>query len=324
MDSKTNKPTPETPDLQRVYLCGRGAVGLVYGDLFDQALSEENFAFLCDPKRAARYRAQPVSINGQPRIFRYLASDPENPKTDQPKADLILFACKSYSLDEAMEEAAPFIDEHTLLMSAINGISSESRLQERFPDNPVIHTIAQGMDACYDAAGQSETFTTRGELVFGAADPERAVWAEAVEELFLRCAIPYRHSREILLDQYRKLMLNCGINQVCAAYDATYGDVSSDPTLHSLFVQAMEEARTVMAALGQDPGQEALKAWDARIATLDPDSMPSMAQDMLAGRPVELDLFSGTIVPQAERLHLDVPVLKDLQQKIQARIASTD
>lgn len=171
--------------IKTVYVCGRGAVGMVYGDLLEKALPAEDFAFLCDEERAARYNGQPVWINDSPRQFRIL-SVADTPLKGVKTADLIVFACKSYSLDAAMEEAAPFLDEHTVLMSAINGISSEDRLQKRFPDNPVIHTIAQGMDARYDAAAQRETFSTRGELVFGAITPELEAYADQIEALFIR------------------------------------------------------------------------------------------------------------------------------------------
>lgn len=300
-------------DQPHIYVCGRGAVGLTFGDFFDRALPEGSLTFICDENRKARYQSQPVRVNGIDRSCSY-ATPKEAGKL--PKADLVFFACKGYSLDEAIEEARPFIDENTILMSGINGISSEDQLEAAFPHTIVLHTIAQGMDSRYDPHTQQLHFTTPGEFVFGAVKPERQKAAKQIEELFKACRVPYIHSQDILLDQYRKLMLNCGINQVCAAYGATYGQVSQDPRLNHLFRQAMEETRQVLAAMGKDPGKESLENWMKRIAGLDPDSMPSMAQDIVHHRPVELDLFSGTIIPKARQLGIDVPVLEMLAEKI--------
>lgn len=303
--------------IETVLVCGRGAVGMTMGDLFDAHLPKGNFAFLCDPPRARRYAKKPVQVNGEPKTYPVLASDDPNGF----KADLVLFACKAYSLDEAIEQAKPFIDDQTIFMSAINGISSEDKLIEAFPNNPVIHTIAQNMDARYDPKAQILQFTTRGELVFGPAKEELTSQADRVQALFDACQIPYIRSQSILLDQYRKLMFNCGINQVCAAYQATYGDVAKNPVLNQIFRQAMEEARTVLAAMGEDPGRKSLENWCYKVGTFDPDSMPSMAQDVLHQRPVELELFSGTVVPKAHTLHIPVPVLEDLMDRIGKRVS---
>ncbi|WP_323089468.1 2-dehydropantoate 2-reductase [Allobaculum sp. JKK-2023] len=304
--------------LATVLVCGRGAVGMTMGDLFAKTLPQGQFAFLCDPARARRYASKPVQVNGTVTQYPILASDSSKPFV----ADLILFACKAYSLDEAMEQARPFMNEQTILMSAINGISSEEKLMKTFPNNPVIHTIAQNMDSRYDPHEQTLQFSTRGELVFGVIAPELEEKADQVQELFDRCHLPYTRSQTILLDQYSKLMFNCGINQVCAAYQATYGQVAADPKLNQIFRQAMEEARRVLAGLGTDPGKERMENWAARLSTLDPDSMPSMAQDVMYHRPVELELFSGTIVPKAREFNIPVPVLEDLMTRIEKRVAS--
>ena len=42
-----------------------------------------------------------------------------------------------------------------------------------------------------------------------------------------------------------------------------------------------------------------------------------MAQDIKAHRKTELALFSGTIVPMAQELGIQTPVLSDLMNKIQ-------
>lgn len=296
-----------------VYVCGRGAVGLTIGDLFATHLSQDHFAFIVDSSRKTRYLSQPVFVNGESKTYRYLTPQEA---TQENQADLIFFACKSYSLDEAMEEAAPFVGKQTILMSGINGIESENRLKRRFPNQPIVHAIAQNMDSCYDSTKQELNFTTPGEIVFGAATSNLWPYTQKVEEIFIHCHIPYIFSTHILLDQARKLMFNCGINQVCAAYNATYGEVAKDPKLFALFKQAMEEARAVLAAVQEDPGQDALENWAYKITTFDPNSMPSMAQDMKANRPIELDLFSGTILPLAQQAKIQTPILEDLFQRL--------
>ncbi|MDO4663334.1 MAG: 2-dehydropantoate 2-reductase [Erysipelotrichaceae bacterium] len=308
--------------IQNVCICGRGAVGLTFGELFHQYLGADHFAFIVDEKRKDRYQNEVVKINEQPIEFHYLC--PESKEDQKFKADLVIFACKSYSLDQAMQQVKPFLHDHTILMSAINGMASEDRLEKQFPSLRVIHTIAQNMDTRYNPTKQQVQLTTRGELVFGAVDQQRESAANDVEQLFDYCHIPYKHSQQILRDQANKLMFNCGINQVCAAYQITYGIVAQDPKYNQIFRGAMEEARTVLNQKGYGITEEMLNAWADRLATFDPDSMPSMAQDLQFCRPVELDLFAGTIIPWAKQCGVHVPIMEDLKDKIEVHLQSTN
>lgn len=115
-------------------------------------------------------------------------------------------------------------------------------------------------------------------------------------------------------------MFNCGINQVCAAYQVTYGMVAQIPQYHQIFCQAMEEARMVLNQKGYAITEDMLNDWVKRVETFDPDSMPSMAQDLQYQRTVELDLFAGTIIPWAKQCGVRVKVMEDLKQRIEIRI----
>lgn len=304
--------------IQNVCICGRGAVGLTFGELFQQYLGADHFAFIVDQERKIRYQKQIVTINDQPTKFRYIC--PESQEDRAFQADLVIFACKSYSLDQAMQQAKPFLHEKTILMSAINGMASEDRLEKQFPLLEVIHTIAQNMDTRYDPANQNAKLTTRGELVFGAVDEKREASANLVQDVFERCHIPYKRSQCILFDQANKLMFNCGINQVCAAYQVTYGRVAQTEKYNRIFRMAMEEARVVLNRKGHALTREMLNAWADRVATFDPDSMPSMAQDVQFKRPVELDLFAGTIIPWAKQCGVCVPIMEDLKARIEVHM----
>jgi len=307
--------------IKKVLIAGRGSVGITEGLILNDALNEDrtnddqsakvNFAFVADPERINRYRNEPLIVDGKPVFFPYVSKEEEF-----GKADLILIASKYGALPMVMEEIAPFVDKNTILMSAINGIVSEDDLRRRFPENAVLRTIAQKMDSVY--SGNQMNHTQTGELVFGADDPSQHEAQEKVRELFERCHLPYVLSEDILYDQWNKLMLNCAINEICAAYDAGYGDVMNQPELFELFMKSMEEVRQTAIAARIDLKAEELGKWVDAIKKLAYDALPSMAQDVRAGRVSELSLFAGTIVPLAHEHGIDVPVLEDLYARILA------
>ena len=80
----------------------------------------------------------------------------------------------------------------------------------------------------------------------------------------------------------------------------------------------MKEVQAVANAQGIPLNDQDLRNWLQLVDQLDPQAMPSMAQDMVSGRKSELELFSGTVVPIARKLSIDVPVLTSLLEKITA------
>ena len=78
------------------------------------------------------------------------------------------------------------------------------------------------------------------------------------------------------------------------------------------------QVQAVANAQGIPLNDQDLRNWVQLVDQLDPQAMPSMAQDMVSGRKSELELFSGTVVPIARKLSIDVPVLTSLLEKITA------
>lgn len=294
-------------DIEKVLVVGRGAVGGLFGSLIAEKIGE-NFAFLCDGKRKKRYTKVPYFINGEKKEYQYIS------KGDSFFADLILITTKAGAFREAMEQIKPFLKEDTILISGLNGIESDELLMKNFRQ-PVIRAIAQKMDARYqnDALNYSKT----GELVIGIEREDQKESFDRLVSFFDEIEFPYLRSEDIVHDQYSKLMLNCGINQVCAVYQATYGQVVKDPKLRELFIDTMKETRDVLKSCDVIITDRQIDEWVNAIEALDPDSMPSMAQDVLAKRKTEVGLFSGTILQIANLTQKEAPINAFLKEKIE-------
>lgn len=120
--------------MQTVGIVGLGALGVLFG----QRLLENgaDVRVIADEARAERYQKQGVICNGTPVNFRY-----ETPKAAKP-VDLMIFATKESGLRGAMETASGFIGENTLMLSVLNGVSSEETIAARFGERNVIYCTA--------------------------------------------------------------------------------------------------------------------------------------------------------------------------------------
>ena len=128
--------------IERVGIIGRGAVGVLYGNLLNEKLGKERVGFIADEKRASQYRDNPVFCNGRICDFTY-ASDGKS----YGPVDLLLIAVKYPVLMESLESVRDFVGEDTIILSLLNGVTSEGITEETLGRGVVLHSIAQLMDS---------------------------------------------------------------------------------------------------------------------------------------------------------------------------------
>lgn len=302
-----NQEKKETTGAQ-ITIVGMGALGILYGDMFTKAWGREAVTFLADEGRIEKYRREGVFCNGSPCDFRM--------RSDAQTADLLIFAVKGTALEEAMELAADAVGEETIILSLLNGISSEEMLQKRFSRGHIIHCIAQGMDAV--KLGNRLTYSHKGELRIGTPYKEQVPYLKKTEEILKQAGIPYVIEEDIVHRLWGKWMLNVGVNQVVMVTEGTYGTIQKPGKERDMMLAAMEEVRELSEHAGTGVTKEDLESYVALVDTLNPQGMPSMRQDGISRRNSEVDFFAGAVIEKAEEYGLAVPVNRLLYEKVKA------
>lgn len=293
--------------MKDIAIIGMGALGLLYGDMLQAAF---DVGFIVDPRRKAAYANQPIVINGVEKSFRLLDTGAVNP------ADLLIFAVKGTHLAQAMEDAAGYVGPDTIMISLLNGISSEDILGRRFGFDHIVYCIAQGMDAVRE--GRSLRYTQKGKLCIGLPGGRVSADLEALCAAFEAAGVPYAVEPDILHRQWSKFMLNVGLNQVLMVHEGNYGTVQKPGPVRDEMIAAMREVIPISVLEGVPVTEADIRDYLDLIATLSPDGMPSMRQDGLARRKSEVELFSGTVRALAAKHGLAVPVNEALYRSIQA------
>ena len=124
--------------INKVILCGLGAVGTVYADKL-QRFDEKNFRVLVDEERLKRYMANTISFNGNKLNFHYITPD-----TEDFKADLIIIATKMTGLDDAIKNIKNFIYEDTIIIPLLNGVTSEELIADAYGWDKVLYAYFIG------------------------------------------------------------------------------------------------------------------------------------------------------------------------------------
>lgn len=298
--------------IENVTIVGMGALGILYGDFFTKKIGRDKVTFIADRSRVERFAAEGVYCNGERCAFSM-----EEGGT-QERADLLIFAVKGTALRESAELARQSVAEDTIIISLLNGISSEEILTEFFGEEHLVYTVAQGMDAT--KIGNKLQYSNMGELRIGVppGNPRLLENLDRVMEFFDRTGLPYTKEEEIKRRMWSKWMLNVGCNQVIMVNEGNYGIIQEGGCAREMAKAAMREVIAIACAEGVNLAEEDLEDYIALTDTLDPEGMPSMRQDGLARRYSEVDMFSGTVIEKAEKYGIAVPVNRELNRKIKA------
>ena len=286
--------------IERVVLLGAGAVGSLYvPPLHD--LDPGLLRVVAGGARRERLLAEGLTVNGRRLGVRVVA-----PGEPAAPADLLLVAVKHHHLERAMADARGLVGPGTIVLSLLNGISSEGVL-ERGLGVEALPAFVLGTDSVRE--GTCSRHSSMGVVWFGArSDDPSDPRVVAVRDLFDRARIPYRVPAEILREQWFKFMLNVGVNQVSAVLRAPYGAFADVPEVRELTRAASLEAIAVALKEGIPLSPADVDRIFPILGALTRDGKTSMLQDVEAGRKTEVEIFAGAVVELGRRHGVATPV----------------
>lgn len=274
-------------------LIGLGALGILFGRKMP------GVQVIADEDRIARYSAEPVVCNGEECRFSYVT-----PAQGKP-VDLLLVAVKATVLEQAIQDIAKFVGPDTVILSVLNGITSEEHIDAAYPGH-TLWSVAIGMDAT--RTGRTLVFNQAGKIQFGERSGEMTDRVQAVADYLDECGIANEPCGDILYKQWNKLMVNDGLNQAAAAFDQPYGGLRQPGEAQDMMRAAMQEVIRLANLEGVPlPPDNDVRFIDAMMPTFNPEGMPSMRQDVLAKRPTEVEEFAGVVRQRAKKYGMPTP-----------------
>lgn len=274
-------------------LIGLGALGILFGRKMP------GVQVIADEQRIDRYSAEPVVCNGEECRFNYVT-----PAEGKP-VDLLLVAVKATVLEQAIRDIAKFVGPDTVIISVLNGITSEEHIDSAYPGR-TLWSVAIGMDAT--RTGRSLVFNQEGKIQFGERSGEMTDRVQAVADYLDACGIANEPCSDILYKQWNKLMVNDGLNQAAAAFNQPYGGLCQPGEAQDMMRAAMQEVIRLANLEGVPlPPDNDVKFLDAMMPTFNPEGMPSMRQDVLAKRLTEVDEFAGVVRERAKKYNMPTP-----------------
>lgn len=225
--------------------------------------------------------------------------------------DLVIIAVKAPAMAEVAAHIAPLLAPHTVVLTAMNGVPwwflqdfggelAGTRLESVDPGGriaqgiPAHHVIGAVVHAScsVDEPGVIRHRFGNG-LIVGEPSGQVSERVRALHALLAQAGFDATLSGRIQKDIWYKLWGNMTLNPMCALTGATSMQVLDDELARGFVTRVMLEAREIGARIGVaiEESPEDRHQVTRRLG----DFKPSMLQDVLAGRAVELDALVASV-----------------------------
>ena len=288
----------------KLLVLGAGGIGGYFGGRLAQAGVDTTF--LVRPKRREQIAAHGLVIesplgNARLEAKTVLAGDLA------PGYDLVLFTCKAYDLDSAMDAIAPAMAKGCAVLPMLNGLAHLDRLDARFGAANVLGGTCQ-INVSLAPDGTVKHMEPLNRLLFGERDRSKSARAGAFADALAATAIDWTWSEDILQDMWEKVTFLAALAATTCVFRGNTGEVLAAPEGKAIIERCFAANVAIATAEGHPPGERILKWASERLTTPGPQSA-SMLRDMEAGKPVEADHIVGHMLSLARKHGIDDMVL---------------
>lgn len=288
---------------------GLGAVGCIYASRLHD-MDPNNVTVIADGQRIGKYTENKYHINGKVYDFNY-----KTPEEPCKPADLIIISVKYHNLSQAIKDIKNHVGENTIILSLLNGISSEEIIGKAYGMGKVLYGICVGIDAVRQ--DNVVTFERSGKVFFGEAENKtHSQKVQEVKELFDVAGIPYEIPEDMIRFLWWKYMVNVGINQSSAVLKAHYRVFHKDSNARQLMESAMREVVEITQKNGINLNEDDITSWYEALYRLSPDGRTSMLEDIENNRKTEVEMFGDTVCSLGEKYGVETPVNRTLSRII--------
>jgi 2-dehydropantoate 2-reductase len=249
------------------------------------------------------------------------------------RADVVLLCVKSQDTDQAARQIARHAARKPVVISFQNGVSNPERLAAALPALEIVAGMVP-FNVAHLGRGRWHKGTS-GELAAG----EHAVTRQIAARVDGGPA-RLRVAPNMTALAWGKLLINLN-NAVNALSGETLLEQLGKRDYRRVLAASIVEALDLLQAAGIEPAQigplppkllpHAIAAPDfifrnllLRVQKIDPHARSSLADDLAAGRPTEIDYLNGEVVALAERLGRSAPVNRAILELVKQREAGVE
>ena len=216
-------------------------------------------------------------------------------------ADVVLYCVKAYHNESACDVIAPAVGPETAVLTLQNGIGSGDFLSNRFGEERVLLGAAY-IEASRGNPGITEEHGGGCRIALGNKLGISTPKTNMVSELLKSSNIDHEVSTDIMSALWKKLVFITALSGMTCLVRARFEQVLDNPQTHALAIKVMSETKAVADAEGINLPSDVVETTMADFMLHKSELVSSMHQDLLSGRPLEVNVINGA-VSQMGRIH---------------------
>jgi 2-dehydropantoate 2-reductase len=302
----------------RILIIGAGGLGTVFAGYLARA--GVDVTLLVKPEHAAAFDGREVYITGLSE-FRAPVRVVSTPDPDE-RFDYAIVCVKGRDTERALA----VVDKQSVdtVLSLQNGVKKDEMLVRHFGHGRVLGAVSMVGGRLLRPGRAHHTLAL--QTLVGELDGRQSPRGERLAAALRQAGLPAACVPEIAVREWDKLAGFLRTALVCAIIRTDIASALLDPDLIHLCVRIVQEVGAVAAAeshplhggtdtLVGDPNRpesELVAAYRRVGETLraqGPPTFPSLAQDIIAGRPTELEDTAGDVLVRAAKHGISTPAL---------------
>jgi 2-dehydropantoate 2-reductase len=282
------------PQAEPVIVVGAGAIGSVYAV---KLAARHPVTVVARRDHVDAIRANGLRLIGREtltaRVEAVTQADAIAPGT------VVLLTTKVNASEAALAPIADLVRDDTVIVCVQNGLDSEGIARRAVRDRCLVLRAITQFGAIFQAPGVIN-YTSPGYTLL-----EDGPRSGAIAAMLTACGLDGRICADMKTEIWRKLIFNCVINPITAIAGTEVGGIA-DPRLDPLKQLVIDECLAVARTEGVSFDVDFLPT----IAEVFGASrtIASMRQDLMRGRPTEIDHMNGAVVALGLRTGIACPV----------------
>lgn len=298
-----------------VYILGAGAMGCVFGAKLSAAGWRVHLIDV-DAKQIAAISEHGLKLSTDDGEQRYrlpisYAADAKEP------ADLIIVFTKSLHTRDAMASLKHVIAGKTYVLTLQNGLGNADKIAAFAARDRILEGVTTVPAELVSPGAVSSHGSGSVQFYPLAADIPPIV--NEIESALARAGIAAAADPAIKEAIWTKVIFNATMNAACALLDTTPGPLGDSEDGAALAAALIDEGAAVARASGCAIDAARIHAMAKMSMTQHRNHIPSMLQDLRAGRLTEADDINGAIVRQARAHGVSAPMHETLWRLMRVR-----
>ena len=287
-----------------ILIMAAGAVGGYFGSVLS---SSNDVTFVARGEHLRKIQESGLSVKSVTSGNYVCWSKAYKEPPPEYKADLAIFCVKEYQNEQACEIIANSISDNTTILTLQNGLGSGEFLGQKFGSEKVV------LGAAYVEASKGEPgeiFEHGGgcSITFGKQSDIQEGRIKELANIFESSNIDFKVSENIHDSLWQKLVFISALSGMTCITKSTFKEVMNHPETRNITINLVRETASVASEIVPNFSKDTVRNTIDHLETHKNDLVSSMHQDLLSGKPMEINAINGAVSRKGKTLGIPTPI----------------